>query len=187
MWYDIERDWDYAYVEVSVNGGETWELLAGSRTTTSNPNGNSFGPGYTGRSDGWIAEHFDLTPYAGRNVLVRFEYVTDDAVHRSGWLIDDVQIPELSYAEDFESGPGNWEANGFVYSDNRVPQGYLVQLITVGQRADVHTLTVGDSGHGRAEIRGLGKEIDTAVLVIAAVAPATTEAAPYRYSIQERR
>jgi immune inhibitor A len=120
-------------------------------------------------------------------VLVRFEYVTDDAVHRSGWLIDDVRIPELNYADDMESGPGGWEANGFVYSDNRVPQGYLVRLLTVGQTVSVHTLAVDESGYGRAEIRGLGTGINTAVLVVAAVAPATTETAPYRYSIQELR
>ncbi len=187
MWYDIEGDWDYAYVEVSASGGRTWDLLSGSRTTTSNPNGNSFGPGYTGQSGGWIEERFDLSPYAGDNVLVRFEYVTDDAVHRSGWLIDDVRIPELNYADDMESGPGGWEANGFVYSDNRVPQGYLVRLLTVGQTVSVHTLAVDESGYGRAEIRGLGTGINTAVLVVAAVAPATTETAPYRYSIQELR
>lgn len=187
MWYDLERDWDYAYVEVSANGGQTWDLLSGSRTTTSNPNGNSFGPGYTGQSGGWIEETFDLTPYAGRDVVVRFEYVTDDAVHRAGWLIDDVRIPELNYADDMESGTGGWHASGFVYSDNRVPQGYLVQLITLGKMVNVHALAIDDSGYGRADLHGLGAEVDTAVLVIAAVAPATTETASYRYSIRELR
>ena len=187
MWYDIEQHWDYAYVAVSDNGGQIWDLLSGSSTTTSNPNGNSFGPGYSGQSDGWIDEHFDLSPYVGRDVLIRFQYVTDDAVNLSGWLIDDVRIPELDYADDMESGPGGWEANGFVYSDNWVPQGYLLRLITVGQTVSIHALTVDDSGYGRAEIRGLGTQIDTAVLVIAAVAPATTEIAPYRYSIRESR
>lgn len=187
MWYDIERDWDYAYVGVSTNGGRTWDLLSGAKTTTSNLNGNSFGPGYTGQSGGWIEERFDLSHYAGREVMVRFEYVTDDAVHRSGWLIDDIRISELGYADDMEAGPGGWEANGFVYSDNRVPQRYLVRLITVGQTVNVRALVVDESGYGRAEIRGLGAEINTAVLVVAAAAPATTETAPYRYSIQTLR
>jgi len=187
MWYDIERDWDYAYIEVSANGGQTWDLLSGSRATTRNPNGNSFGPGYTGQSGGWIEESFDLSSYAGSEAVVRFEYVTDDAVHRAGWLIDDVRIPELDYADDMESGTGGWQAKGFVYSDNRVPQGYLVQLITVGQTVNVRALAIDDSGYGRAEFHGLGAEVETAILVIAAVAPATTETAPYRYSIQELR
>jgi immune inhibitor A len=184
MWYDIERDWDYAYVEASVDGGRTWDLLAGPSMTVRNPNGNSFGPAYTGQSGGWIEETFDLSPYAGRAVLLRFEYVTDDAVHHAGWLIDDVQIPELGYADDLESGTGDWQARGFVYSDNRVPQNYVVRLITMGKMVSVLPLTINDSGYGRLELHGLGTEVDTAVLVISAIAPSTTQAATYRYAIE---
>ena len=86
-----------------------------------------------------------------------------------------------------ETGPGGWEASGFVYSDNRVPQGYLLRLITVGQAVNVDRIVVDESGYGQAEIRGLGTEVNTAVLVIAAVAPATTEPASYRYSVRELR
>jgi immune inhibitor A len=184
MWYDIEEDWDYAYVEASIDDGQTWDLLVGPSMRVSNPNGNSFGPAYTGQSAGWTTETFDLSPYAGHSILLRFEYVTDDAVHRAGWLIDDVRIPELNFADDMESGTGDWHSRGFVYSDNRVPQGYLVQLIALGQTVSVLPLATDDSGYGRIELRGLGAEIDTAVLVIAAVAPSTTQAATYRYAIE---
>jgi hypothetical protein len=187
MWYDIERDWDYAYVEASVDDGRTWDLLAGPSMTVRNPNGNSFGPAYTGQSGGWIEETFDLSPYAGHTVLLRFEYVTDDAVHHAGWLIDDVQIPELGYADDLESGTGSWQARGFVYSDNLVPQSYRVQLITMGQTVSVLPLAIDGSGYGQLDLHGLGTEVDTAVLVIAAVAPSTTQAAAYRYTIEAVR
>ena len=79
-WFDIEEGWDYAYVQASGDGGQTWDVLEGDHTTTDDPVGNSYGPGYTGSSGGWVRERVDLTPYAGGNVLVRFEYVTDDAV-----------------------------------------------------------------------------------------------------------
>jgi hypothetical protein len=184
MWYDIEEDWDYAYVEVSTSGGRTWELLSGAFTTMSNPNGNSFGPAYTGKSDGWIQETFDLSPYAGQEVLVRFEYITDDAVNHVGWLIDDVRIRELGYDDDFESGSGGWEGEGFIYSDNWVSQRYLVQLIALGQRAHVHRMPLDETQRGRMELRGLGEEIDSAVLVISALAPTTTEIATYEYAIR---
>jgi immune inhibitor A len=184
MWYDIERDWDYAYVEASIDDGRTWDLLAGPSMTVRNPNGNSFGPAYTGQSGDWIEEKFDLSPYVGHTVLLRFEYVTDDAVHHAGWLIDDVQIPELGYADDLESGTGSWQARGFVYSDNLVPQSYRVRLITLGQTVSVLPLTIDGSGYGQLDLHGLGTEVDTAVLVIAAVAPSTTQAAAYRYTIE---
>jgi len=183
MWYDIESDWDYAYVEVSADHGETWDLLAGPGSTERNPNGNSFGQAYTGRSDGWVEERFDLDPYVGNEVLVRFEYVTDDAVNRAGWLIDDVRVLELEYENDFEAGPGDWLAEGFVYSDNVVSQHYQVQLITLGRELNVIEMSLDQEQRGVLELRGLGTDIDSAVLVISATAPVTTERAEYQYSV----
>ncbi|MBL7201278.1 MAG: immune inhibitor A [Anaerolineae bacterium] len=194
MWYNIEEDWDYAYVEVSVDKGQTWDILRGPSTTTSNPNGNSFGPAYTGDSGGWIVETFDLTPYTGQEVWVRFEYITDDAVNREGWLIDDVSVVELDYEEDFESGHGGWEGAGFVHSDNWVSQHYFVQLITFGRQTRVLHVPLDEMQRGRIELRGLGQrsadksvddaDVDSAVLVIAAWAPVTTEIAAYEYTIR---
>jgi immune inhibitor A len=191
MWYDIEEDWDYAYVQASADGGQTWDVLAGPSTTGSNPNGNSFGQAYTGESGGWILETFDLTPYAGRQVWVRFEYVTDDAVNHAGWLIDDVCVPELGVCDDLESGAQGWDSSGFIYSDNRVSQQYSVQLIVLdkAQRGATDGLRVLDLAlngeqHGRIELRGLGAEVDSAVLVISALAPVTTEVAGYEYAIR---
>ena len=81
-----------------------------------NPVGNNFGHGYTGKSDDWVEESIDLTAYAGRKVLVRFEYVTDDAVYVDGILIDDLAIRELGFADDVEQEQG-WRAEGFVRTD----------------------------------------------------------------------
>jgi hypothetical protein len=184
MWYDIEEDWDYAYVEISTDGGLTWDVLTGPSSTTSNPNGNSFGPAYTGQSDGWIEERFDLGAYAGHEVLLRFEYVTDDAVNRTGWLIDDVRIPELGYDDDMESDTGEWQADGFVYSDNQVSQRYRVQLITMGRTFQVLPMSLDETQRGQLELQGLGGDVSSAVLVISAIAPVTTEVAGYEYTIQ---
>jgi hypothetical protein len=191
MWYDIEEDWDHAYVEVSEDDGQTWDILSGPSSTTRNPTGNSYGPAYTGASGKWIQETYDLGPYAGQQVLVRFEYVTDDGVNRAGWMIDDVCIPELDYCDDMESGPGSWETLGFVYSDNRVAQRYLVQLIVLerpegatGGQMRVLGMPLDDAQRGRIEVRGLGATVDRAILVIAALAPATTEVATYKYTIE---
>ena len=42
-WYEIEDDYDYAYVEVSTDHGQTWHILQGEHTTDSDRYGNSFG------------------------------------------------------------------------------------------------------------------------------------------------
>ncbi len=186
-WYDIEEDWDYAYVEVSTDGGRTWEILVTPSGTPENPNGNSFGWAYTGRSGGarpeWIKEQVDLTPYAGKKVLVRFEYITDDAVNRPGFALDDVAIPEIGYFSDFEADGGGWEAAGFVRHANVLPQRWLVQQVLFGPQTTVQRLEVGPDATGEWEIP-LGRDADRAIIAISAYAPVTTEVASYRYDVR---
>ena len=105
IWYDIEEDWDYAYVEASRDGGATWDILEGASTTLDNPVGNSYGAGWTGRRREWTKERIDLSDYVGRPVLVRFEYITDDAVNLDGVVLDDIAVPEIDYI-DFRNHQG---------------------------------------------------------------------------------
>jgi immune inhibitor A len=81
-YYDIEKDWDYAYVSYSLDNGDTWTNLAGNITTNSNPNGQNFGNGITGRakSNGWTDASFNIRSIAGQSALLRFRYWTDGAV-----------------------------------------------------------------------------------------------------------
>ena len=51
--YDIEIDWDYAYVVVSTDGGASWTSVDTNQSTVSDPNGQNFGHGITGNSGGW--------------------------------------------------------------------------------------------------------------------------------------
>ncbi len=195
LWYDIEEDYDYAYVEVSTDGGQTWDALPGKYTTDYNPTGNSFGYAYTGKSvveasaseapDAkplWILEEIDLTPYAGQQILLRFEYITDDAYNSPGFCVDDISIPELGYHYDAEDDDG-WEALGFIRTDNTLPQRYLVQLIELGAETRVRRIELDEAQRGQLVIEGFGDEVERAVLVVSALAPKTTELAGYQYSI----
>lgn len=190
MWYDIEVDYDYGYVVVSVDG-EKWEILPGQRTTTANPSGNSFGHAYTGQSgDGraeWVTERFDLSAYAGQELLIRFEYVTDDAVNYPGWFIDDIAIPAIGYFTDFESLPQEWEAEGWHWTDNRLPQRWLLQLMLLngGRLVEVQSIPVGEDGRATVEIDGLARNVE-AILTVSGRTPFTTEPATYEYWVEER-
>jgi len=190
LWYDIEEGWDYAYVQASSNGGETWQILPGQYTTTENPSGNSYGAGYTGSSGQgstsgasavWVQETFDLSAFAGKEVWIRFEYLTDEAVHRPGLCIDDIRIPELGYEHDAETGDGDWVARGFVRCDNTVPQRYIVQVIRLGESASVTRLALEEDQRGSSIINMEGST--KAVLVISSVTLGTTEPAKYRYEL----
>ena len=94
-WYDIEEDWDYAFVEASADG-KTWEILTTPSGTDRNPFGNSYGWGYTGAASSWIQESVDLSKFAGQKVQVRFEYITDAAVNGEGLLLDDVRVDAVN-------------------------------------------------------------------------------------------
>ena len=81
--------------------------------------GNAFGLGWTGmsgrgedrkRAPKWVEEQVDLTSFAGKEILLRFEMVTDDAVNQPGLLLDNIAIPEIGYQDDGETGAGGWEA-----------------------------------------------------------------------------
>ncbi len=188
-WYDIEEDWDYAYVEVSTDGGQTWTILRTPSGTDSNPNNNSYGWGYTGKSGSgksapqWIQESADLSPYAGQPVLVRFEYITDEAVNKPGFIVDDVAIPEIGYFGDFETGDDGWEAAGFIRHANVLPQRWLVQLILQGRETTVQRLTLNEDQTGEWTIP-LNNDTRRAIVTVSALAPVTTEMASYRYEIR---
>jgi hypothetical protein len=135
-WYDLEEDYDYLYLEASTDG-ENWQILATPSCTTHNPSGNSYGCGYNGNSGGgdtarWILERVDLSSFAGQQVYLRFEYITDAQVNGEGFLLDDVTIAELGYLTDFEKDMGGWEASGFVRAQNILPQTFRLALITQG-------------------------------------------------------
>jgi len=86
-WYDIEANWDYAYLEVSINGCE-FAPIAGNITTNYDPNGSNRGNGITGSSSGWILANFPLDDYVGEQILVYFHYITDAYVTEEGFYFD---------------------------------------------------------------------------------------------------
>jgi bacillopeptidase F (M6 metalloprotease family) len=132
-WYDIEEGWDYLYLESSLDG-EAWEILRTPSCRDDDLSGNAYGCGYTGKSGGagsarWTQESIDLSQYAGRKVQLRFEYVTDAALHGEGLLLDDLSIDAIGYSEDLEAGEGEWEAQGFARIENVLPQTFRLALV----------------------------------------------------------
>ena len=85
IWHEIENGWDFAYVQISTDEGLTWHILESQHMSDGGPQ-NMFGSTYTGNSNGWLRETIDLSKYAGHNVLLRFEYITDESIHGSGYV-----------------------------------------------------------------------------------------------------
>ncbi|GAA2779545.1 immune inhibitor A [Kitasatospora paracochleata] len=111
-WYDLETDYDYAYAEVSVDGGANWAPLAGTWNGTALPdnaiNGNSGG--------NWGDLAFSLDAFAGKKIQVRFHNTTDGGVHMKGLALDEIAITADGTAiltDGAENGDNGWTAKGF--------------------------------------------------------------------------
>ena len=179
LWHDIEVDWDYLYLQVSTDRGATWEVLPAEGTTDANPMGNSYGRGYTGSAD-WSEIAVPLTDYAGRDALLRFHYVTDDAINGIGACVRDLA---LSW-ETGRSDGSEWQADGFVMVNNRVRQDWIVWVIADGpEPAATRMQLVWDAGNqqhiGQVVLKPSGGARRW-VVAVAPVAPATMERARYR-------
>jgi len=181
-WYDIEEDWDYIYLEAS-NDGQIWEILTTPSGTDFNPTGNSYGWGYTGKTNGWIQEDIDLSDYAGEKIFVRFEYITDAAVNGEGMLIDDVSVDAIDYFTDFEADNGGWETDGFARVQNALPQTFRLALIKEGSTTTVEMIEVGEDQTAEIPIT-IGGDVDSVTLVVSGTTRFTREEASYTVEIR---
>ena len=185
LWFSIEEGWDYGYVTVSTDDGETWVTLPGAHTTTDNPVGNSYGHGYTDASDGWVEERIDLSPYTGRDVLIRFEYITDDAAYRDGFVVDDISVPELDFFDDAESNQG-WEAQGFVLTDTVLPQSYSVTVVEQrDEGVTIREMVLDQSNSGEMVLEGFGEDLNSAVVIAASTTHLTHQPAGYSLTVSQ--
>lgn len=105
---DIEEQWDFGMVQVSTDNGETWVSLSNDNTRSDiveegYPEIKENLPGFTGKYEEWTKEEFDLTPYAGENILIGFRYMTDWGTNEAGWYVDNIEIPEIGINNDCSS------------------------------------------------------------------------------------
>lgn len=72
-WYDIEYNYDKAFVEISTNG-RLYDVL----------------DSYTGNSNGWQYKQYNLSAYVNKSIFIRFRYATDTGVSNEGFYVDDI-------------------------------------------------------------------------------------------------
>jgi len=128
--YDLEEAYDFLYLSLSADGGKTWQMLKTAHGTDLNESGFNLGWGWTGKNGGWFHESVNLSEYSGKNVLLRFDLITDQALTGEGVLLDNFRIDAIDFSDDVEKGSSGWEANGFLPIMNQLPQQYSDVLIT---------------------------------------------------------
>ncbi len=133
--YDIEPDWDYAFVEIREAGSDIWTTLPDINGQTTQSTGESCTEGwvtrihpflahymdescnpqgstgdwhaFTGNSSGWQLVAMDLSDYAGKTVEINISYATEWTTQNLGVFVDDIEISG-QIMEDFEFGLGDW-------------------------------------------------------------------------------
>ena len=149
VWFDIEEAWDYLYVEISTDGGKQWRIIETQETSMRSTTGNSFGPGYTGKSGGWLTESVDLTYFPIDDLWIRFQYVTDEAINAAGACIRNLTVTNAGIISSYS----NWKTHGFVFTNNRVKQYFQVQLIRLGNDPNVRQMALDTNNVGKLTIQ----------------------------------
>ena len=95
--YDTDSNRDGGRVELSTDGGSTWNDLRFNFTQNgySGVMLNSILPGERGfvrNSGGYINTIADLTEYSGETVMIRFRFVSNDTEEADGWYVDNVKL-----------------------------------------------------------------------------------------------
>jgi extracellular elastinolytic metalloproteinase len=105
--YDTEPGKDGGLVDISIDGGDSWEDVAHlffrneyrgeiAFLTFSKAEQQAF----WGNSNGYINSYVDLSPFSGEYILVRFRFgsdteeegATEEAI---GWFVDDIEIMDM--------------------------------------------------------------------------------------------
>jgi immune inhibitor A len=180
-WYDLEKDYDYVFLEASEDGVH-WQILTTPSGTAEDPSGNSYGWGYNNVTNGWIEEKVDLSQFAGKKVSLRFEYVTDAAVNGEGFLLDDVSIAAINYSSAFEADAGGWAGDGFVRVQNILPQTFRLALILKDVATTVKMIPVNTDQ--TAEIPLSLKSGEQAILVVSGTTRFTRDLGAYQIVIK---
>lgn len=116
--YEIEQDWDYAYAEISTDGGTTFTPVHTNLSTNANPNNQNDGEGITGDSgDAWVDLTADLSAYAGKSAQLRFRMFNDAASHGVGFKVDDIAVG-TALATGVEDGAPGWTKDKFLVVEN---------------------------------------------------------------------
>jgi carboxypeptidase T len=85
--YDVERNFDFCYVEVSGDNGSTWQQVTK----------------YTGTLSIWTKQVFDISSLVNMssNFRLRFRLTSDGATRGTGWYVDDIKITNYQESADY--------------------------------------------------------------------------------------
>jgi immune inhibitor A len=190
-YYDIEEFWDFGFVQVSTDGGYNWTSLANAHTTdlhdpSAHPKVVANLPGLTGTQATSVNMSYDLSAYAGQNILIAFRYVTDWATSYDGWFIDNVYVDGTLISDGSD-------ASVFKDITQIIPVNNDFTVTFVGTKGTgkkveykVKTMHLNhDTETGKAELSDLLKSSNSVVMLVSFDAPeGANYYADYTYQLE---
>ena len=139
-WYDLDFQEDYGYVEITSDGGNTWETVET----------------YTARFRRWFNETLEIHEYIGETIQLRFAVDVQGTRNAEGWYVDDLYI--IGYEEEKEESPLTDEDN------------YEIEAVEDGEKRRAPTVNFlipeGDSYEALEDKGAEGLPIDAVITVL---------------------
>lgn len=94
--WQIERNSDFAMVEVSSDNGLTWEFVHTNRMSAAS--GLKYTPqeaeafGFSGRFPIWVRQTCSLDKYIGKKIYLRFAMKSDMGMRFDGWYLKEIKL-----------------------------------------------------------------------------------------------
>jgi bacillopeptidase F (M6 metalloprotease family) len=116
--YQIENSYDKGVVEISDDGGSSWDKVPvnypGNSTNTSDACNLGTGAFFTGSgAPVWAQYSASLAAWDGVEVMLRWRFSSDGSVTYAGWWVDDIAITNVMVPSDCDSGEPPLFADGF--------------------------------------------------------------------------
>ena len=194
--WDLEGGWDFGFVQVSIDGGYSWTSLASAQTTY-HLSGDAYPkvaenlPGLTGlMMPNWVPLSYDLSAYAGQDILIGFRLVTDWTTSKDGWWVDNIHVGNTLIWEGSNSEDQPFRDITQVLPINNNFTVTFVGHMNKGRGNQVKVLTMcldEVTEEGMLELRSLLKGSKTAVMLVTFDAPEGYDGyAEYSYELIPR-
>lgn len=208
--WNLEEDaggpWDFGYVQVSTDGGATYQSLTCTDTRTDHNPGAIPAvvanlPGFSGDSEGWKAETCSLAAYAEQTVLLAFRTINDpsaqgtDPATPPGFWVDDVAVGGTLISDG--TSLAGWQSPTEVRPIS--VNGFTVQLVayksTNAGKTPVRIGTIGLNGNfdatlsrkGLERLLGAGNaDFVGAIVTYDEPTESITDYAPYTLTVQKK-
>ncbi len=90
--YAFENNWDGSQLQISIDGGNSFDILIPNEGYPSDGVSAVQGPCYNGTINDWQLVTADLSQYGSNNIIIRWHMASDVSVTKTGWYIDDLTI-----------------------------------------------------------------------------------------------